>query len=409
MISINGRLFGMPPQSGKNSSRIFYELSSHFGLPESKLFPKILKKLLTQKEAKILLCLPGTSEEVAKKTRIQVTKVTEILEDLFIRGIVIPTSTEGEVTVYALGGNVYDGYIYELGAKKARGERLSATEKELLVLTENWSNAEIIENLPETPEMRVLPVNKAIPLGIEVLPYEKVSSILEKAELISVAACPCRTMRSETHAKCPYPLETCIQLDQAAEIMLKRGVARRLTTKEALELLKQFDDVGLVPQVANANHGFQFICNCCSCCCDYLRGLILLGKKNATAKSRYHAVVEEALCTGCGVCETRCHFGAIKIKDGIAHSDPDKCFGCGLCVSKCPTEAISLVLDKEKEHIPAKKGWPLLPALPPHDVLLKTLEEKDLSQIAGQFGDFWVAGQADESTTKKQKTKNKND
>ena len=353
----------MSVKSEENPPQIFCELASHYGESESKILPKILWKLANQDEAEILLLLPATVEEVAEKKGIQAAKAVEVLEDLFMRGLVVRTSGEGEKDWYALvggGGGFWDAILFEIGARKLRGEKLSATDRELLDLFEKWGvESQTWEGL-DTPYMRVVPVNKSITLDAEVLPYEAISNIVKNAELISVAACSCRL----TERKCDNPLETCINLGEAARYTLERGVARRITSEEALKMLEQFRDLGLVHQTPNASQGLQVICNCCSCCCGPLRGLILFGAKNATVKSRYHAVVDEDLCNGCGVCEARCHFGAMKIEDAMARSDPEKCFGCGLCVSECPTQAITLVLDKGEEHIPVEEGWPQFSGLP---------------------------------------------
>ncbi len=53
------------------------------------------------------------------------------------------------------------------------------------------------------------------------------------------------------------------------------------------------------------------------------------------------AVIDEAKCTDCGLCEDACRFDAI-----VGHTiDPFSCEGCGVCVYVCPENAITL---KEK-------------------------------------------------------------
>jgi len=79
--------------------------------------------------------------------------------------------------------------------------------------------------------------------------------------------------------------------------------------------------------------------------------MIVFGKKGVTAKSRYVSSVDSELCDDCGICATRCQFGAMNIVDSKAVVDKEKCFGCGLCASKCPTNAIELISVRGPEHV----------------------------------------------------------
>ena len=59
------------------------------------------------------------------------------------------------------------------------------------------------------------------------------------------------------------------------------------------------------------------------------------------------AVVNEELCSGCGVCETTCKQGVITFKPTgddhrVAVVDRAECKACGACVAACPAGALNL-------------------------------------------------------------------
>lgn len=54
------------------------------------------------------------------------------------------------------------------------------------------------------------------------------------------------------------------------------------------------------------------------------------------------AVVNEDLCTGCGVCVEACPPEAISMVDDKAVVDPNGCIDCQACVSECAFDAISM-------------------------------------------------------------------
>jgi ferredoxin len=71
--------------------------------------------------------------------------------------------------------------------------------------------------------------------------------------------------------------------------------------------------------------------------------------KHGFLNALFMASVDEALCTGCGICAGRCPVRAISA-DEEAHVDVQKCLGCGLCSTACPVEAITMHLREDREE-----------------------------------------------------------
>lgn len=57
-------------------------------------------------------------------------------------------------------------------------------------------------------------------------------------------------------------------------------------------------------------------------------------------ESGHEAVIRPDDCTGCGICQDLCRFGAISNNVDMFHIDSISCEGCGVCVRFCPANAI---------------------------------------------------------------------
>jgi MinD superfamily P-loop ATPase len=54
------------------------------------------------------------------------------------------------------------------------------------------------------------------------------------------------------------------------------------------------------------------------------------------------AVIDPAVCTGCGECEMHCRFNAVHTDGDIYRVSPVHCEGCAVCTFVCPVKAISM-------------------------------------------------------------------
>ncbi|OPL17773.1 MAG: hypothetical protein AVO35_08935 [Candidatus Aegiribacteria sp. MLS_C] len=196
-------------------------------------------------------------------------------------------------------------------------------------------------------QMRTIPINASVPVEHHVATYDQVAVIMDEAEgPFVVLPCICRETSAMRGKSCTMTAreETCLAMGSMAENVLRRGHGREIDREEALRILQMNQEEGLVLQPSNAMDP-DFICSCCGCCCGMLGLQKMLPRPVDFWTRSFTAVVEEAGCTGCGICVKRCQVNAVSLKGpgGTAVVDEARCIGCGLCVPKCPAEAISLV------------------------------------------------------------------
>ena len=195
--------------------------------------------------------------------------------------------------------------------------------------------------------MRVVPVNERIDPQSRILAYDDVIKIIDGARTLSVTKCSCRVI----DGSCDKPLEVCMQVDRAAEYNIERGTGRVLSKSEAREIIEKCEKEGLVHVVDNRQTVGHVICNCCRDCC--LNWPIMKGPKKWVAPSRFEAVVDPDLCSGCEVCLDRCFFDAIVMENDLAVIKAENCLGCGVCAVTCPTEAMHLKEVRPADFVPA--------------------------------------------------------
>ncbi len=229
-------------------------------------------------------------------------------------------------------------------------EQLPRMDRELAMLFEQYyqeARGRLIGFSP--PFHRVIPVDESIPTGVEIYPYERATGLLEGAKAWGVRDCICRVQQKLIGKGCDRPVENCLVFAPVEGVFDHSEVTRAITKEEALRILFEAEEAGLVHSPGNYRDGNYYICNCCTCCCALLRNVAEFSIPSVIARSDFVAVVDVDVCAGCGDCVARCQFGALELMEEICLVDDGRCVGCGLCTSVCPTEALHLQRRAEGE------------------------------------------------------------
>lgn len=341
-------------------SDIYKQLAIHLnnipnGYPETEsgVELKILKKLFGPDEAQLACHLDiefESSQSIAKRLKRDERETSKLLKGMYKKGLIEIKRGKGSFS-FKLIPFVVGFYEHQNGN----------IDKEFAELFEEYYKEAFYRMMTISPSVhRVIPVEQAIPVNIEVMPYERASLYVEKARSWGVIKCICRVQKQLIGEGCHHPIESCLLLSAVPGQFDRAKDIRSLTKSEAYAVLEEANKAGLVHTTNNVQEGISYICNCCTCSCGVLRGIKELGQANSVASSDFFARVDQTLCSGCEECVNRCQFDALKMVDDVFEVDPRLCVGCGLCISSCTTEAISLELKSEKtREIPpiSEKDW----------------------------------------------------
>ncbi len=340
-----GEIVNLDQSVYKKLARRLDAIPNGFPETESGVELKILAKIYTPEEAALaaeMRLTPESAEQIARRTDRDPAKTSALLEVMVQKGQ-IKAVGEGEQRKFSLMPFVVG--VYE--------EQMSRLDEELAHLFEEYYPAlgEVLFNEPPSI-FKVIPVEKSIPVEVKVFPYEQASALLNKAQSFAVGKCICRMQKALVDEPCKYPVEVCLWFAPTPGAFEDGPNTRVLTKEEALQILRETEEAGLIHSSTNVREGHSFICNCCTCCCGIMRGISQLGIENSVAKSEFFAKVDPELCTGCGTCVERCQFGAPSLVDDVSHVDLKRCVGCGQCVMACPSEAMILVRKPEDQISP---------------------------------------------------------
>lgn len=319
----------------------FLKLSKHLdnlpaGFPatDSGVELRILKRLFSAREAEIAVGLTMKPEPVAviaDRLDLDESDLKPILESMSKKGLIFRMQKKGETLFMAAQFivGIWEYHVNDLD------EALIKDVNEYIphLMKKRWAKQ-------KTKQLRVIPVSKSISAEMSIMPYEAAEDIIKKQSKILVAPCICRKEHKMVGKGCDRPMEACLIFGSAAYYYHENGLGRFISQTEALDLLNQGQEAGLVLQPGNAQKTSN-ICMCCGCCCQILKNLKTLENPSKASCSNYLATINDEDCTACGTCVERCQMDAIALDD-VALIDDTQCIGCGLCVPACESEAIQL-------------------------------------------------------------------
>ena len=346
-----------------STNEAYADLAERHGYRDSARYRRILEHLMTPHEAELTARLPKKYEALATELGSGVAQIRKELEGLYRRGVIFARGPDSlEEASFALAVvQLHDITMCSFDVDPERDRKLFELWDDFCV--NEWDPDQVASwQKGEQPQGRIVPAYKAILDSPEILPWEDMRQIVQSARSIAVTYCTCRRRKGAVGRKCKssHPLVD-IQFNLSAEYLISRNAGRRATAEEAMALIDECEELGLLHTCENSTRMRPRwgMCNCCTDCCMIYEPLnrFQVPVTVCVAKSRYEAQVDRDLCSGCENCVSWCRFDAIEMVpvDGSgekASVDPGRCMGCGVCVLKCEPQALHLELVRPPEHIP---------------------------------------------------------
>ena len=339
------------------SQNVYKKLAKRFdaipnGFPEtdSGVELKLLAKIFTPEEAALaseMKLTPESAEEISQRTNRDAAKTAQLLQQMAMKGQILAIKQGDQykfsLMQFAMGG-VYDFQLARL-------------DEEFAELFEEYYPIFAKRLLGPSPSIfKVIPVEKSIPYEVHVFPYEQASAYLNNAKSFGVRECICKKQKGLVGKPCKYPHEVCMVFAPVEGAFNNDPSTRAISKEEAVKILRDAEDAGLIHSSTNIRQGHFYLCNCCTCCCAIMRGISQLGLENSMAKSDFYVKVDSEACTSCGTCIERCQFSALSLVDNVSHVNQRRCVGCGQCTMSCPSNAITLVRKPQDQITPTPQN-----------------------------------------------------
>jgi ferredoxin len=355
------------------------------GAPPSELLYKILTILFSEKEAALVAKLPikpFTADVASRIWKLSLSETRKILDELSSRAILVDIKL-GENTEYVLPPPMAG--FFEFSLMRVRND---IDQKLLSELFYQYLNVEedFVKDLftkGETQLGRIF-VNESVlsnQNAMHVLSFERATNVIETAEAIGISMCYCRHKMMHMGKNCDAPMDICMTFNTSGASLIRHGHARQVDKSECMELLHKAWEHNLVQFGENVRSNVNFICNCCSCCCEAMLAAQKFAPENAVHTTPFIAESEGDKCNGCGKCIDVCPINALKLvsaenpekpKLKKIEIDEDLCLGCGVCLRNCKTKA--LLLKPREERV-------LTPLNVVHRTVVMAIERGNLAQV----------------------------
>ena len=315
----------------------------------------MIKYLWTEEDAENYMKMPlhqvFTVANYAEATGYDEDKCSEILEDQANRNL-IWRMRRGGLTFYSLMPYINGFWEFNELSRAYAGDVAAVAEFDSQGITGTDPNGE--SGFDQTfPLFRSYPISVDVVSEDKLRPWQDWRALIKRNKTITVSPCQCRTMWNALGVPYPeeHPMNTCLSLGEMAEYFIENGIGEQITPDEAIAIVEDIIDKGMVVESICAKNA-DIIC-CCHCeSCGNLMGFRGINGEGAarTYYSAYNLQYDKDKCLKCGLCVNICPMKAITMgEDGYCVMD-NACVRCGQCVKVCPAPEKARVLTPIEDY-----------------------------------------------------------
>ena len=314
------------PNILKLATKISLESLTYTGITYSDPEYRILEPIVSDDMCEVMMHMrletPRTAEDIARRAKKSVDFTQTQLDKLVTCGVIRARMVDGQ-----------PGYYYPIWVPGIMEGILTNREQcdkypDLGRCFEEYTRRRVGVLAPVMAPgmsfMRVMPVMSAIENNSRTASYDEISTLIDKAEIVSVGPCSCRRARRLMGEGCGHLEEDmCMYLNENARTYIKTGAHREVSKEEAYQILKRAEDNGLVHEI-NQAPGFEdasAIGNCCGCSCFAPR----IGqhfRRPGSLRTNFVAKVDKQNCVACGQCVENCQMNALKLGQKLCSTEP---------------------------------------------------------------------------------------
>ena len=213
---------------------------------------RLLAKIFEPEEAALasgMTLRPESADVIGARCGLDPKVAYRTLKTMVRKGQILFERKEGQLA-FKLMPFAFGIYEYQL----------PRMDKEMAELFEQYyQEAEGAFSRYGPPLNRVIPVEEAIPAGVEIYPYERATELLEGAKAWAVTDCICRVQQRLVGKGCDRPVHNCLVFAPVAGAFDGDRTLQAIGKEEALQILGEAEDAGLVHSPGNFQDGHHYI------------------------------------------------------------------------------------------------------------------------------------------------------